>query len=75
MVAIFHAAWMRRLLLTVCRSLIPKPPFSLGWQMSSQDLKAMGEVGPSSWIPAHQNLLMMALILPIKVLEKRTVDI
>jgi hypothetical protein len=35
----------------------------------------MGEVGLSSWILDHQNLLIIALILPTKVLEKRTVGI
>jgi hypothetical protein len=42
--------------------------------MSSQERKAIGLVGFSAWTPAHQNFLMMELILFIKVLEKRTVD-
>lgn len=54
--------------------LMPKPPFSLGWQMSSQDQKAIGEVRVSSCMPDHQNLLIMVVIFSTKVLEKRTID-
>lgn len=48
LLAMFQAALVRRVLLTVCKSLIPSPLFSMGWQMSSQDLNAVGEVGLSS---------------------------
>jgi hypothetical protein len=53
---------------------MPRPPFFFGWHMSSQDLKAVGEVGLSSLALAHQNFLMMALILSTKVLKNRIVD-
>jgi hypothetical protein len=42
--------------------------------MSSQERKSIGLEGFSSWIPADQKFLMIALILAMKDLEKRTVD-
>jgi hypothetical protein len=42
--------------------------------MSSHDLKWMGLVLFSVGIPAHQNFQIIALILAMKLFEKRIVD-
>jgi hypothetical protein len=72
-VAIFQAAFRRRILLTVERSRMSRPPSLLGLQMSFQDLKWKPEESFSSWMPDHQNFLIIEVILAINLLEKRMV--
>jgi hypothetical protein len=69
----FQAELMMRPLFISSISLIPRPPWSVGSVMSSQERKAMGLVGLSSYTPAHQTFVMIELICSIKVLEKRIV--
>jgi len=42
--------------------------------ISFQDLKWKGEEELSSWTPAHQKFLIMEVILEVKVLENKMVD-
>jgi hypothetical protein len=73
-VTMFQAVWMRRLLLISSMTLILRPPWDLGLDMSSQERKERGLVGFSAYTSAHQNLRIIELILFIKLLEKNTVD-
>ena len=73
-VTTFQAAWRIRLRLTVSRSRTPKPPSLLGLQISFYDLKWKEDEALSSWTPAHQKLRIIVVILEMKVLENKMVD-